>query len=199
MVPSRGKSISAVFLSIALAGAVLLPTKVFAWTKVATHASDVGGGSMVKTNGDERLWRVTVAEEIDRGQLENLQRWVAEGHEEWCKDARLVAAQEMRRLAPDFSGEVIELGLTSDDADDAKESGASLKTFQWAPADGRAVYRVTVKRFDWLLPIAEEVESIIWVPTGAEIWISEPDFSLELAKLSGVPGDASPRSQKRDA
>jgi len=199
MVPSSGKSISAVFLSIALAGAVLLPTKVSAWNKAATLASEVGGGSMVNTDGDERLRRVTVAEEIDRGQLENLQRWVAEGHEEWCKDARLVAAQEMQRLAPDFSGEVVELGLTRDDASDAKESGASLKTFQWVPADGRAVYQVTVARFDWLLPIAEEAESIIWVPTRAEIWISEPDLSLERAKLSGVPGDAWPRSQERDA
>jgi len=42
-------------------------------------------------------------------------------------------------------------------------------TFEWAPLDGRALYRVTVQRFDWLLPIAKNTESIVWVPTSIEI------------------------------
>jgi hypothetical protein len=39
--------------------------------------------------------------------------------------------------------------------------------------DGRALYRVTVERFDWLLPFARNQESIVWVPTSTEIRIHE--------------------------
>ncbi len=28
---------------------------------------------------------------VDRAKVETLQRWVSAGHEEWCKDSRLVA------------------------------------------------------------------------------------------------------------
>jgi hypothetical protein len=42
-------------------------------------------------------------------------------------------------------------------------------TFEWTPMDGRALYRVTIERFDWLLPIAKDSESIVWVPTSTEI------------------------------
>ena len=52
-------------------------------------------------SGDET--RVVSYRAVDRAEIENLQRWVAAGHEDWCKDARLVAAEEFRRLAPDFA------------------------------------------------------------------------------------------------
>jgi hypothetical protein len=42
-------------------------------------------------------------------------------------------------------------------------------TFEWATLDGRVRYHVTVERFDWLLPIAKNVESMVWVPTSTEI------------------------------
>ena len=105
---------------------------------------------------------------IDRAQVENLQRWVSSGHEDWCRDARLVAAQELWRLAPEYSGGGFELNAIG--AETIANDGNRV-TFEWAPLDGRAVYRVTVERFDWLLPIARDAEAIVWVPTSTEMRI----------------------------
>jgi len=96
-----------------------------------------------------RMERLSQERVIDRARVENLQRWVSAGHADWCKDARLVAAEELWRLAPDFSGDGFELHPLHDDAGDG--------------------YRVTVERFGWLLPIAKNAESIVWVPTSSEI------------------------------
>lgn len=101
---------------------------------------------------------------VDRAAIENLQRWVTTGHEDWCTDARLVAAEEFKRMAPDFAEEGFELHAVEED-DAAAKRNAKKITYEWAPLDGRAVYRVTVERFDWLLPIAGKVDSIVWVPT----------------------------------
>ena len=111
-----------------------------------------------------RMERLSQERVIDRARVENLQRWVSAGHADWCKDARLVAAEELWRLAPDFSGDGFELHTLNDDAGDGNRV-----TFEWAPMDDRAVYRVTVERFCWLLPIAKNAESIVWVPTSSEI------------------------------
>src|SRR5256885_8534045 len=46
--------------------------------------------------------RVDVRPELGRHKIENLQRWGSAGHEEWCKDARLVAMDEWRRGARAF-------------------------------------------------------------------------------------------------
>jgi hypothetical protein len=110
--------------------------------------------------------RITNDRTINRAEVENLQRWVSTGHADWCKDARLVAAEELWRLAPEYSGDGFELNAIS-----AKSivNGSNRVTFEWAPLDGRALYRVTVERFDWLLPIAKDTEAIVWVPTSTEI------------------------------
>lgn len=105
---------------------------------------------------------------VDRSELQHLQRWVTAGHEDWCKDPRLVAAEEFKRLAPDFSGDAMELQV-SNSANDAANDGAAKMTFVWAPLDSRAIYRVTVQRFDWLLPIAKNTDALIWVPTIVQV------------------------------
>jgi hypothetical protein len=110
--------------------------------------------------------RISNQRVIDRANVENLQRWVSAGHADWCKDARLVAAEEFWRLAADFSGDGFELSAASDVA---AANGKNRVTFEWVPPDGRALYRVTVERFIWLLPIAKDAESIVWVPTSTEI------------------------------
>jgi hypothetical protein len=114
--------------------------------------------------------RITNEHNIDRAEVANLQRWVALGHADWCKDARLVAAEELRRLAPDYSGGALELNPI-----DTESTGDGLNrvTFEWAPIGGRTLYRVTVERFEWLLPIAKNVQSIVWVPTSTEILVHE--------------------------
>lgn len=107
---------------------------------------------------------------INRREVENLQRWVSSGHADWCKDARLVAAEELWRLAAEYSGDGFELTAISAEP---IANGGNRVTFEWAPMDGRALYRVTVERFDWLLSIAKNSESIVWVPTSTEIHIHE--------------------------
>jgi hypothetical protein len=114
--------------------------------------------------------RITNDRSINRSEVENLQRWVSSGHADWCKDARLVAAEELRRLAAEYSGDGFELNAISAEP---IANGGNRVTFEWAPMDGRALYRVTVERFDWLLPIAKDSESIVWVPTSTEIRIHE--------------------------
>src|SRR5690242_9227588 len=101
---------------------------------------------------------------VDRAEIENLQRWVAAGHEDWCKDARLVAAEELKRIAADFVDDPTELNAVNLGA--SAENGSAKKVaFEWTPLDGRATYRVTVERFKWLLPIAKGADAVVWVPT----------------------------------
>ena len=114
--------------------------------------------------------RITNERIINRREVENLQRWVSSGHADWCKDARLVAAEELWRLAPEYSGDRFELNAISREL---IANGGNRVTFEWGPTGGRALYRVTVERFDWLLPIAKNSESIVWVPTSTEIRINE--------------------------
>lgn len=114
--------------------------------------------------------RITNDRNINRSEVENLQRWVSSGHADWCKDARLVAAEELWRLAAEYSGDGFELNAISAEP---VRNGGNRVTFEWAPMDGRALYRVTVERFDWLLPIAKDSESMVWVPTSTEIRIHE--------------------------
>jgi hypothetical protein len=114
--------------------------------------------------------RITNERIINRREVENLQRWVSSGHADWCKDARLVAAEDLWRLAPEYSGDGFELNAMSAEP---IANGGNRVTFEWAPMDGRALYRVTVERFDWLLPIAKDSESSVWVPTSTEIRIHE--------------------------
>jgi hypothetical protein len=110
--------------------------------------------------------RVVSYRTIDRAELENLQRWVSAGHEDWCRDPRLVAAEELKRTAPEggIEGPALNAVEVERVANDAKKI-----TYAWAPLEGRQLYRVTVERFDWLLPIAKDPESVVWVPTAVEI------------------------------
>jgi hypothetical protein len=120
--------------------------------------------------------RVVKYRAVDRAEILNLQRWVTAGHEDWCKDARLVATEELKRMAADFAGDAGELQALAgkegvNGGDDAKKI-----TFEWAPLDGRAMYRVTVERFEWLLPIAGDARAVVWVPTVTETQNHDGDF-----------------------
>src|SRR5260370_37927960 len=90
--------------------------------------------------GDED--RVVSEIAVDRARVENLQRWVSAGHADWCKDARVVAAEELWRVAADFSGDGFEMNLVREGLG-SKGGTGNRQTFGWAPLEGRAVYRVT--------------------------------------------------------
>ena len=102
---------------------------------------------------------------IDRRAIENLQRWVNGGHDDWCRDAREVAATELRRVAPEFSGNRLDLASLPEPA----KKSSTQAAFTWTSIDGHANYRVTVQRFAWLKPVAGKVSNEVWVPTRIEI------------------------------
>jgi hypothetical protein len=103
---------------------------------------------------------------VDRRAIENLQRWVSDGHDGWCRDAQMVASAEMRRMAPDFSGYQFDLAsLPLEKELDA----ADRVVFSYTSFDGRVTYRITLRRYAWLTAIAGEKRSIIWVPAETEI------------------------------
>ena len=112
-----------------------------------------------------REQRVVLNSAINRPAIENLQRWVSGGHQSWCRDARMVASAELRRIAPDF---VAGTDLRAMPLQTEFLAGTKA-VFTWTPLDGRATYRVTVERFAWLLPLAGARERIVWVPTSTEI------------------------------
>lgn len=106
------------------------------------------------------------ARPVDRAAAENLQRWVSGGHDAWCKDARMVASAELRRVAPEFSGDESE--LTALELEQEFASG-TRQVFTWTSLDGHRTYRVVLERYSWLLPIAGKADGIVWVPAGTEV------------------------------
>jgi hypothetical protein len=151
MVNSKTKAVSMPIARAVLVGilAVAVP---------AAYATETGAAGAGKP--------VDMSRGVDRAKVETLQRWVNAGHEEWCKDARLVAMDEMKRVAPAFVGGAADLEALPLDTESAD---AERAVFVWSSPDGRATYRVTVERFAWLQQIAGEPNSIVWVPTHAEV------------------------------
>jgi hypothetical protein len=108
--------------------------------------------------------------QVDRRAIENLQRWVNGGHDAWCKDAQEVASAELRRVAPEFSGERFDL-VSLPMETEAKS--AKRAVFTWTAMDGSAMYRVTVERYGWLRTMAGSESEIVWVPSRVEITRTE--------------------------
>jgi hypothetical protein len=109
---------------------------------------------------------------IDRRAIENLQRWVSNGHDTWCKDAQLVASAEMRRIAPEFAGYQYDLASLPLET---RSRAATRAVFTYTSLDGRKTYRITLRRYAWLMPLAGDTRSIVWVPTRTEIITNQRD------------------------
>lgn len=99
---------------------------------------------------------------VDRAKAEDLQRWVNEGHDQWCRDPQLVAASALRRVSSDSSEfEPTSLQLESNEKNKAVYTFHSL--------DGYTTYRITLRRYRFLLRTAGSFQRIIWIPETAEI------------------------------
>ena len=104
---------------------------------------------------------------VSRRAVENLQRWVNGGHDTWCKDARVVASAELRRMAPEFSGD--ELDLVSLPLEPESKSSRRI-VLAWSSVDGSARYRVILRRYEWLKPMVHnKVSDMVWVPVRVEM------------------------------
>jgi hypothetical protein len=101
---------------------------------------------------------------VNKIQAQHLQRWVNAGHDPWCRDPQLVAAAALRRVSPQLGeAELAALPLELENRRTAK----AVYTFH--SLDGRSTYRITLRRFRFLLPTAGSVRQIIWLPENAEI------------------------------
>jgi hypothetical protein len=108
--------------------------------------------------------RVVYTFAVDRAQTENLQRWVNEGHDTWCRDPRLVAVGAMRRISEAF--EEVEAASMPLELE-SREKREAVYTFH--SLDGLKTYRMTLRRFEWLMPTAGSLHRTIWVPEKVEI------------------------------
>jgi hypothetical protein len=105
---------------------------------------------------------------VDRIKVENLQRWVNAGHDPWCRDPRLVATEALRRVSSQFS-EIEPAALPLQ----LERSHKTTAVYTFHSVDGRATYRITLRRYRWLLPVAGSYQHMIWVPQRVEILTSK--------------------------
>ena len=108
--------------------------------------------------------RVVYPFAVDRAQTENLQRWVNEGHDTWCRDPKLVAVMAMRRMSEEF--EEVEAASMPLELE-SREKREAVYTFH--SLDGLKTYRMTLRRFEWLMPTAGSLQRTIWVPEKVEV------------------------------
>ena len=114
--------------------------------------------------------KVVHVSHLNRQGIENLQRWVSAGHDSWCKNSQMVASAEMQRLAPDFSGyryDQTALPIES------RSHGTVKAVYTYYSADGHTAYRITLRRYAWLRPIAGNARSIVWIPAKTEVISNE--------------------------
>jgi hypothetical protein len=102
---------------------------------------------------------------VKRAAIENLQRWVDSGHDEWCRHAEFVAAATLRTIAPEAEAEY---QLTSASLEKDRET-RTRSMYTYHSLDGRVTYRITVRRYAWQRKSAGGMRNAIWVPERADI------------------------------
>jgi hypothetical protein len=101
---------------------------------------------------------------FDRVQAEDLQRWVNAGHDPWCRDPQLVAAAALRRLSSQFAEtELVSFPVELENSDNFKA------VYTYHSLDARFTYRITLRRYRFLIPTAGTLRQTIWLPETAEI------------------------------
>jgi hypothetical protein len=125
----------------------------------------LGAGMTMKLEAEPvKEHRAVYTFAVDRAQVEDLQRWVNAGHDLWCRDPQLVAVASLRRISKEFEEfEAASLPLELEH----RQRSEAVYTFH--SLDGRATYRITLRRYDWLLATAGSLQGMIWVPEKAEI------------------------------
>jgi hypothetical protein len=100
----------------------------------------------------------------DRARVENLQRWVNGGHDTWCRHPEFVAAAALKQVAPHFAAASYEpVSLPA-----AKKGRSATAIYVYHSFDGRTTYRITLRRYRWLLPMAGTEHQMVWVPVQSE-------------------------------
>lgn len=132
----------------------------------------LGAASMNIAAAQTKEHRVVYNFAVDRAKIEDLQHWVNAGHDSWCRDPQLVAAASLQRLSPEYSG--LELASLAAELEHSRKT-TTIYTFH--SLDGHTSYRITLRRYRWLLPVAGSFQKMIWVPERAEIIIRDTRIS----------------------
>jgi hypothetical protein len=122
------------------------------------------GAAMDLSAAETEEHRVVHSFAVERTKMEDLQRWVNAGHDAWCRDPEEVAARAMECVLPE--GSDVELASLPLGRDHAKKT-AALYTFH--SLDGATAYRITLRRYRWLLAVAGSIHRMIWVPERVEV------------------------------
>jgi hypothetical protein len=109
--------------------------------------------------------RVVKMFSVHRAEAENLQRWVNAGHETWCRNPELVAAATLKQVSPEADG--YEFAAVSSPVESSHPS-AIRAVYTFYSLDGRTSYRITLRRYPWLLSSAHSVKKMIWIPVESE-------------------------------
>jgi hypothetical protein len=108
----------------------------------------------------------TQVEHVDRHAYEQLQQFVNEGHEPWRLDSQAVAASEVLTLekVPKEQWDVYTVHLTAIQETETR----SVYEYESRSQHGLS-YRITVERFEWLLPAAKKWQWMVWAPAQVTI------------------------------
>ena len=93
---------------------------------------------------------------VDRAKIEALQRWVNSGHDEWCRDPQLVAVTSLQWILPESGN--YELASAPVEMQPRRKMTA---VFTIHSVDGSTTYRITLRRYRWLLPLARSIHNIV--------------------------------------
>ena len=125
----------------------------------------LGAASMSVVEAQTPEHRVVQQLPVNRGRVENLQRWVNNGHDTWCRDSKSVATETIQRVSPEFANYDFELAsLTTQDG----KPSANKAAYTFHSLDGHTSYRVTLRRFGWQTKTAGRPNDRIWVPVRVE-------------------------------
>jgi hypothetical protein len=122
------------------------------------------GAGMDLSAAETKEHRVVYSFAVERTKMEDLQRSVNDGHDAWCRDPQLVATRAMERVLPE--GSDVERASLPLQREHAKKSAA---VYSFYSLDGATTYRITVRRYRWLLPVAGSMRRMIWVPERVEV------------------------------
>lgn len=125
----------------------------------------LGAAAMSLVEAETREQRVVQEIPVDRARVEHLQRWVNNGHDPWCRDAKSVATQTIQGISSEFANYDLELAsLTTQD----RKSSATKAVCTFHSLDGHTSYRVTLRRFGWQTKTAGSPNDRIWVAVRVE-------------------------------
>ena len=131
------------------------------------------GVSMTLIAAEPKQQRLVYSFPTDRAKIEALQRWVSSGHEDWCRDPQLVAVASLQRTLPESGN--FELASVPLEVAPRRKMTA---VYTIHSLDGLITYRISLRRYRWLRPLAGSTNKIIWVPVRAEmITRANPDDS----------------------